>query len=186
MAKLGYKVLLVERLPFDRMNREWNISRDEFQSLIDLGLFTPSEFESVIAREYIDGFNKFFDSNNPPNLKAPVLHTPKVLNIGIDAEKLLGVCGEKLKSAIPGHFSVKSGDRAVAFNRIIAIGNATSLQSPLIFTGFGSLVRNLPRLTTLIDTALKHDLLDAASLYLVRAFQSNISVTWLFSSWRSG
>ncbi|PLZ46127.1 flavin-dependent dehydrogenase, partial [Fischerella thermalis WC442] len=25
MAKLGYKVLLVERLPFGRMNREWNI-----------------------------------------------------------------------------------------------------------------------------------------------------------------
>ncbi|PSB02009.1 NAD(P)/FAD-dependent oxidoreductase [Merismopedia glauca] len=342
MAQLGYKVLLVERLPFGRMNREWNISRDEFQSLIDLGLFTPSEFESVIAREYVDGFNKFFDSNNPPHLKAPVLHTPKVLNIGIDAEKLLRVCGEKLKAAggqildeteftrvdvtpngvrlklinlvnhtatevqgrllvdamgtaspiawqlngirafdsvcptvgaaissgfdegvwdsqygdvlyshgdisrgrqliwelfpaegeeltiylfhyhqvhpdnpgsllemyedfftilpeyrrcdvdklvwrkptfgyIPGHFSVKSGDRAVSFDRIITIGDAASLQSPLIFTGFGSLVRNLPRLTTLLDTALKHDLLDADSLGLVRAFQSNISVTWLFS-----
>jgi lycopene cyclase CruA len=342
MAQLGYKVLLVERLPFGRMNREWNISRDEFQSLIDLGLFTPSEFESVIAREYVDGFNKFFDSNNPPHLKAPVLHTSKVLNIGIDAEKLLRVCGEKLQAAggviideteftrvdvvsngvrikltslvnqeeteaqgrllvdamgtaspiawqlngirtfdsvcptvgaaiasgfepgvwdaqygdvlfshgdiskgrqliwelfpaagdeltiylfhyhqvhpdnpgsllemyedffailpeyrrcdvdklvwrkptfgyIPGHFSVKSSDRTVAFDRIVAIGDAASLQSPLIFTGFGSLVRNLPRLTTLLDTALKHDLLDANSLSLVRAFQSNIAVTWLFS-----
>ena len=93
MAQRGYRVLLVERLPFGRMNREWNISRDEFQCLIDLGLFTPQEFESVIAAEYVDGFSKFFDAYNPSHLKAKVLHTPKVLNVAIDAEKLLRVCG---------------------------------------------------------------------------------------------
>ena len=81
MAQLGYRVLLIERLPFGRMNREWNISRDEFQSLIDLGLFTSAEFENLIAREYVDGFNKFFDGNNPPHLRSAVLHTPTVLNI---------------------------------------------------------------------------------------------------------
>ncbi|MDX2098677.1 MAG: flavin-dependent dehydrogenase [Leptolyngbyaceae cyanobacterium bins.59] len=342
MARLGYRVLLVERLPFGRMNREWNISRAEFQSLIDLGLFTPSEFESVVAREYIDGFHKFFDANNPPNLKAPVLHTPTVLNIGLDAEKLLQVCGEKLRAAggdiwdetefvraevssqqvtvhlthrpthhsrqargrllvdamgtaspiawqlnggrafdsvcptvgaviergfapevwdvqygdvlhshgdisrgrqliwelfpardeeitiylfhyhqvnpnnpgsllemyedfftilpeyrrcdmeslvwkkatfgyIPGHFSVNDRDRTIAFDRLVAIGDAASLQSPLVFTGFGSLVRNLERLTTLLDIALKHDLLNAHHLNQIRAYQSNVSVTWLFS-----
>jgi lycopene cyclase CruA len=342
MAQLGYRVLLIERLPFGRMNREWNISRKEFQSLIDLGLFTPAEFESVIAKEYIDGFSKFFDGNNPPHLKAAVLHTPTVLNVGLDAEKLLRVCGEKLRKVggeiwdetefiradvepqqvvvqvkhllseserqvrgrllvdamgtaspiawqlnggrtfdsvcptvgaviasgfepgvwdsdygdvlnshgdisrgrqliwelfpaegeeitvylfhyhqvhpdnpgsllemyedfftilpeyrrcdmerlvwkkptfgyIPGHFSVGSRDRTVAFDRLIAIGDSASLQSPLVFTGFGSLVRNLPRLTTLLDTALKHDLLSASHLNQIRAYQSNISVTWLFS-----
>ncbi|GAB4228821.1 MAG: hypothetical protein Kow0049_10090 [Stanieria sp.] len=342
MAQKGYRVLLVERLPFGRMNREWNISRDEFQSLINLGLFTPEEFEQVIAKEYLDGFSKFFDANNPPHLKAPVLHTPKVLNIAIDAEKLLKVCGNKLKQAsgviwdetefiradidqqkvtvqlinlptqtekcvegkllidamgtaspiawqlnggrafdsvcptvgaviesgfapevwdskygdvlnshgdisrgrqliwelfpggngeltfylfhyhqvhpdnpgsllemyedfftilpeyrrcnmedlvwkkatfgyIPGHFSTSNSDRTVAFDRLLAIGDAASLQSPLIFTGFGSLVRNLERLTTLLDTALRHDLLTAQHLNQIRAYQSNISVTWLFS-----
>lgn len=342
MARLGYRVLLVERLPFGRMNREWNISRSEFESLINLGLFTPAEFESVIAREYVDGFNKFFDANNPPQAKAPVLHTPTVLNVGLDAEKLLRVCGEKLREAggeiwdetefvqaeidrekvalqlkhlptgemrpvqgrllvdamgtaspiawqlnggrafdsvcptvgaviasgfepgvwdsrygdvlnshgdisrgrqliwelfpaegeeltfylfhyhqvhpenpgsllemyedfftilpeyrrcnieqlvwkkptfgyIPGHFSTSGDDRRVAFDRLIAIGDAASLQSPLVFTGFGSLVRNLPRLTHLLDTALKHDLLDASHLNQIRAYQSNVSVTWLFS-----
>ena len=342
MAQLGYRVLLVERLPFGQMNREWNISRDEFQSLIDLGLFTPAEFESVIAREYIDGFNKFFDGNNPSHLKAAVLHTPTVLNVGLDAEKLLRLCGEKLKSAggeiwdemefiqadiepdqvvvtlqhlpsqserqvtgrllvdamgtaspiawqlnggrafdsvcptvgaaiakgfeqgvwdadygdvlnshgdisrgrqliwelfpgageeitiylfhyhqvnpqnpgsllemyedfftilpeyrrcdmeklvwkkptfgyIPGHFSVGSRDRTVAFDRLISVGDAASLQSPLVFTGFGSLIRNLYRLTDLLDTALRHNLLSAKDLNLIRAYQSNVSVTWLFS-----
>ncbi len=342
MARSGYRVLLLERLPFGRMNREWNISRSEFQSLIDLGLFTPTEFESLIAREYEDGFSKFFDANNPPQAKAPVLHTPTVLNIGLDAEKLLRLCGEKLRQAggeiwdqtefvradvshdrttveskhlptglvrtvsgrllvdamgtaspiawqlnggrafdsvcptvgaviesgfepgvwdsrfgdvlnshgdisrgrqliwelfpaenqeltfylfhyhqvhpenpgsllemyedffailpeyrrcdldklvwkkptfgyIPGHFSTSGTDRQVSFDRLISVGDAASLQSPLIFTGFGSLVRNLPRLTHLLDTALKHDLLSAQHLSQIRAYQSNVSVTWLFS-----
>ena len=342
MAQLGYRVLLLERLPFGRMNREWNISRSELQSLIDLGLLTAAECESIIAQEYKDGFNKFFDGNNPPHLKAPVLHTPTVLNLGLDAEKLLRLCGEKLRAAggeiwdetefiqaeieksqvvvqvkrlptqvkqhvsgrllvdamgtaspiawqlnggrafdsvcptvgaviasgfepgvwdsqygdvlnshgdisrgrqliwelfpaageeltiylfhyhqvnpanpgsllemyedfftilpeyrrcdvdklvwkkptfgyIPGHFSVKSSDRTVAYDRLVAIGDAASLQSPLVFTGFGSLVRNLSRLTTLLDTALKHDLLSARDLNLIRAYQSNVAVTWMFS-----
>ncbi|WP_293108211.1 hypothetical protein [Moorena sp. SIOASIH] len=341
MAQRGYRVLLIERLTFGRMNREWNISRDEFQSLIDLGLFTPTEFEGIIAREYVDGFNKFFDSNNPPHLKAAILHTPRVLNIAIDSAKFLQLCGKKLKSAggeiwdetefiqatitpeevvvevqhlptkshrqvsgrllvdamgtaspiawqlnggrafnsvcptvgavieglepqvwdpdygdvlnshgdisrgrqliwelfpgageeltiylfhyhqihpenpgsllemyedfftilpeyrrcdieklvwkkptfgyIPGHFTVGSRDRIVAFDRLVAIGDAASLQSPLVFTGFGSLVRNLYRLTDLLDTALRHNLLSAKDLNQIRAYQSNIAVTWLFS-----
>ncbi|HHP7232116.1 MAG TPA: NAD(P)/FAD-dependent oxidoreductase [Xenococcaceae cyanobacterium] len=341
MAQKGYRVLLVERLPFGRMNREWNISRDEFQSLINLGLFTPEEFETVIAAEYQDGFSKFFDAYNPEYLKAPVLHTPRVLNIAINVEKFLRFCGDKLLAAggeiwdetefiradiaknqvkiqlvelptqeakaatgrllidamgtaspiawqinggkafnsvcptvgavikgfapgvwdeqygdvlnshgdisrgrqliwelfpvgngklafylfhyhqvhpdnpgsllemyedfftilpeyrrcnlealdwqkatfgyIPGHFSTSSSDRTVAFDRLLSIGDAASLQSPLVFTGFGSLVRNLDRLTTLLDTALKHDLLTAKHLNQIRAYQSNISVTWLFS-----
>ena len=82
---------------------------------------------------------------------------------------------------IPGHFSTGGRDRTVAFDRLLAIGDAASLQSPLIFTGFGSLVRNLERLTTLLNTALQNDLLTAKHLNQIRAYQSNISVTWLFS-----
>lgn len=341
MAKLGYNVLIIERLKFGRMNREWNISRDEFQVLIDLELFTKKEFEYCIAAEYEDGFSKFFDANNPEHLKANVLHTPTVLNIALDTNKLLEVCQKKLvkygvdiwdetefekatigqnivtvkatnlatdeeKEAtgrllvdamgtasplawqmagkrtfdsvcptvgailegfepevwdrtygdvlfshgdisrgrqliwelfpaegdeltiylfhyhqvhpdnpgsllemyedfftilpeyrrcdmdklvwkkptfgyIPGRFTVGENDRQVATDRVIAIGDAASLQSPLIFTGFGSLVRNLGRLTDLLDKALKNDLLDGESLNRIKAYQSNIAVTWLFS-----
>lgn len=341
MARLGYRVLLIERLAFGRMNREWNISRSEFQCLIDLGLFNSDEFEQVIAREYVDGYSKFFDGNNPPHLKAAILHTPTVLNIAINSEKFLQLCGEKLKHAggdiwdeteflqadiepqqvtvslkhivtgeekqatgrllvdamgtaspiawqlngirafdsvcptvgavvsgfepgvwdseygdvlnshgdiskgrqliwelfpaeadeltiylfhyhqvhpdnpgsllemyedfftilpeyrrcnmdeltwkkptfgyIPGHFSTSKSDRKISYNRLLSIGDAASLQSPLIFTGFGSLVRNLGRLTHLLDTALKLDLLKAENLDLIRAYQSNVAVTWLFS-----
>ena len=69
----------------------------------------------------------------------------------------------------------------MAFDRLIAIGDAASLQSPLVFTGFGSLIRNLGRLTELLDTALQHDLLSVKHLNQIRAYQSNIAVTWLFS-----
>ena len=342
MAKLGYKVLLLERLPFGKMNREWNISRSEIQGLIDLGLFTDTEIENLIAREYKDGFNKFFDANNPDFCKAKILHTPTVLNLALNSEKLLSLCGIKLQEAggkivdetefikadiepekvviytqnlsskteeifcgrllidamgtaspiawqlngkrafdsvcptvgavidsgfevgvwdsnygdvlnshgdisrgrqliwelfpgagneltiylfhyhqvhpenpgsllemyedfftilpeyrrcdmdklvwkkptfgyIPGHFSIKGSDRQVAFDRLVCIGDAASLQSPLVFTGFGSLVRNLPRLTELLDTALKYDLLSANHLNKIRAYQGNIAITWLFS-----
>jgi lycopene cyclase CruA len=341
MAKLGYRVLLIERLKFGRMNREWNISRPEFQVLIDLSLFTHKEFESIIAAEYKDGFSKFFDANNPPDLKADILHTPTVLNIAIDTSKLLTLCGEKLRQYgaeiweetefnratvgknlvtinttnlitqenkqttsrllidamgtaspiawqisgnqafdsvcptvgaivegfspevwdmkygdvlfshgdisrgrqliwelfpaegnevtiylfhyhqvhpdnpgsllemyedfftilpeyrrcdmdkliwkkptfgyIPGRFTVGKNDRKIAKDRVLAIGDAASLQSPLIFTGFGSLVRNLGKLTNLLDSALKYDLLDGNSLNQIQAYQSNIAVTWLFS-----
>lgn len=342
MAQLGYRVLLLERLPFGRMHREWNISRAEFQSLIDLGLFTEEEFEALIAREYKDGFNKFFDANNPEVAKSPVLHTPTVLNIALDSEALLRRCGDKLLAAggtiwdetefewaqigddavtvyghrrktgeaaiargrllvdamgtaspiawqlnggrafdsvcptvgacisggfepevwdsdygdvlfshgdisrgrqliwelfpgrdqeltiylfhyhqvnaenpgslltmyedffnilpeyrrcdldkltwrkptfgyIPGHFSMDRRDRTIAYDRLVSIGDAASLQSPLVFTGFGSLVRNLPRLSELLDVALRHDLLKAHHLNQIRAFQSNIAITWLFS-----
>lgn len=341
MAKLGYRVCLVERIPFGRMNREWNISRAEFQNLIDFGLFTNEEFESMITAEYVDGFNKFFDSNNPPHLKAKVLHTPTVLNIAINTNRLLEICSKKLhqygavicdrtefekvvvsehgatifaknletnapvtitsklvidamgsasaiaqqlnagqafdsvcptvgavlegfdkqvwdsqygdvlfshgdisrgrqliwelfpaekdeltiylfhyhqvhpenagsllemyedffsilpeyrrcdvekltwKKAtfgyITGHYSLNEDSKKCSFDRILAIGDAASLQSPLVFTGFGSLVRNLPRLATLLDTALKHNLLKADDLSQINAYQSNIAVTWLFS-----
>lgn len=341
MAQLGYAVALVERLPFGRMNREWNISRREIQTLVDLGLFSSSEIESLILREYRDGFNKFFDGNSP--IKAPILHTPTVLNLAIDAERLLHMCGEKLTSAggtildrtefqqafitpdaitiklqhrdsqdvsylrsrllvdamgtaspvtqqlnhyrafdsvcptvgatirsgfdpgvwdsslgdilashgdisrgrqliwelfpgpnqeltfylfhyhevhpdnpgsllemyedfftilpeyrrcdvdrlewkkatfgyIPGRFGPRSkAVQPLAYDRVLTIGDAAAMQSPLSFTGFGSLVRNAPRLAELTDVALRHDLLKAQDLQRVRAFQDNSAVTWLFS-----
>lgn len=342
MARLGYKVALLERLPFGRMNREWNISRQELQVLIDLGLLTGEETESIIAREYRDGFNLFFQGNNPPQAKAPVLHTPTVLNIALDSDRLLQICGKKLKASggaifdctefeqaylekdsvtiqarqldtdevihlrsrlvidamgtaspiaqqingdrafdsvcptvgavvksgfpkgvwdsqygdvlfshgdisrgrqliwelfpgkdeeltiylfhyheihpenpgsllemyedfftilpeyrrcnvdelewgkatfgyIPGRFGRAGDKRQAGCDRILSIGDAASLQSPLVFTGFGSLVRNLPRLSAMLHSALKYDLLTGDDLSRVNAFQNNIAVTWLFS-----
>ncbi|UFP95024.1 flavin-dependent dehydrogenase [Gloeobacter morelensis] len=341
MARLGWRVAVIERGPFGGMNREWNISRSELESLVELGLFGREQVEGLILNEYYDGLNKFYDGNVPPRAKGKLLHTPTVLNVALDAEKLLHLCGEQVRAhggAIfdctefdrihvweeglvveahqlgtgerlrlggrlcidamgsaspialqltggrafdsvcptvgavvrgfkPGVWDLKLGDvlcshgdisrgrqliwelfpgkgdemaiylfyyhqihpdnpgslldlyedffailpeykrcdlgalelkkatfgyipagsaletqeRRVAFDRLLTIGDAASLQSPLVFTGFGSLVRNLPRLCELLHTALQHDLLAAADLDCVRASQSNIAVTWLFS-----
>lgn len=339
MAQMGYRVVLVERLPFGRMNREWNISRRELETLVEMGLLTPTEVESLILREYVDGYNKFFDGNSP--VKAPVLHTPTVLNLALNAERLLHLCGQKLQAAggkildrtefeqadleaeqillqvkdlssgqtqhlrarllidamgtaspiaqadrlqaydsvcptvgaviqsgfepgvwsadvgdilashgdisrgrqliwelfpgehqeltfylfhyhqvhpdnpgsllemyedfftilpeyrrcrmenlqwkkatfgyIPGRFERSARQSSSLHDRVLAIGDAAALQSPLSFTGFGSLIRNAPRLTDLLDTALRHDLLTSQDLRRIRAYQGNASVTWLFS-----
>lgn len=82
---------------------------------------------------------------------------------------------------IPGRFTVSKDDRKIGCDRILCIGDAASVQSPLIFTGFGSLVRNLGKLTNLLDIALKYNLLDGESLNQIQAYQSNIAVTWMFS-----
>ncbi len=341
MAQLGFKVAVIERMQFGGMNREWNISRKELITLVEIGLLTRAEMESLIIQEYRDGFNKFFDCNAPLAARGRVLHTPTVLNVALDAEKLLKLCGEKLRACggdifdfiefqkatlsdqsvlidavhlktgeqqqwstrlvidamgsaspiaqqinggrafnsvcptvgaviegfepevwdhnlgdvlyshgdisrgrqliwelfpgrgdeltfylfyyhevhvdnpgsllvlyldffailpeykrcdldkihfkkatfgyIPAYFSSSEQSRMTGYDRIAAIGDAASLQSPLVFTGFGSLVRNLPRLTDLLATALRHDLLTADDLNRVRAYQSNVAVTWLFS-----
>ncbi|PZD71249.1 Lycopene cyclase [Acaryochloris thomasi RCC1774] len=342
LARLGYRVALVERIKFGRMNREWNISRTELQTLVDVGLLTVAELESLIAREYRDNFNLFFSGNNAPNARAPVLTTPTVLNIAMDCDRLLQLCGEKLVAAggqileltefeqayleddkvtirarnletdqvmhlesrllidamgtasriaqqmnpgqafdsvcptiggvvkngfapgvwdhdygeplltngdisrgrqliwemfpgheqdltiylfyyhqirpdnpgsllelfedffhclpeyrrcdlerlewrkaafgyIPGRFSRNAGDRPPGCDRILSIGDSASLSSPLIFTGFGSLVRNLPRVTHLLDIALQHDLLTGKDLSRINAYQDNLAVTWIFS-----
>lgn len=343
MAQLGYRVALVERLPFGRMNREWNISRRELRTLSEIGLFTEAELEDLILKEYYDGYNKFFDGNSP--IQAPILHSPTVLNLAIDAEKLLRLCGEKILSAegmildrtefrrgylqpdgitlelrqldhpdqqetiwirsrllvdamgtaspvaqqlnrnrafdsvcptvgaviksgfepgvwdynlgdilashgdisrgrqliwelfpgpdqeltfylfhyhevnpdnpgsllemyedffqilpeyrrcdlealewkkatfgyIPGRFDRGERTQSLDYDRVLTLGDAAAMQSPLSFTGFGSLVRNSPRLADLMDTALRHDLLTAPDLYRIRAYQGNSAVTWLFS-----
>ncbi len=64
---------------------------------------------------------------------------------------------------------------------IISVGDATSPQSALTFCGFGSQVRNLPRLTRLLAFALEHNLLEEKHLRSIGAHQANIGLVWVFS-----
>ncbi|NWJ45075.1 MAG: hypothetical protein HXX08_04265 [Chloroflexi bacterium] len=64
---------------------------------------------------------------------------------------------------------------------IISVGDATSPQSALTFCGFGSQVRNLPRLTRLLERALQEELLEEKDLRRIGAHQTNISELWVFS-----
>ena len=66
------------------------------------------------------------------------------------------------------------------FPRILQVGDASGIQSPLSFGGFGSLTRHLQRITSSLQEALDGDLLTAADLACINAYQPNLSACWMF------
>lgn len=97
--RYGLRVLVFDRFTVGAVHREWNISRQELQELLDVGLLTPTELETVIQREYSDGLVRF----HPAHIQMPAaeLHLKDVLNIAIDAEKLTALCMQKLLQQRP-------------------------------------------------------------------------------------
>ncbi len=83
---------------------------------------------------------------------------------------------------IPGLHHVGLGpQKRTATHRVLLLGDAASLNSPLTFCGFGSLVRNLRRITHLIDLALKGNHLDEASLRLINAYEPGVAIMAAFT-----
>lgn len=97
--RYGSRVLVFDRFTVGAVHREWNISREELQELLDVGLLTPEELESVIQREYKEGLVRF----SPAHIRTPAaqLYLKDVLNIAIDAEKLTALCVQKILSHRP-------------------------------------------------------------------------------------
>ncbi|XP_075479807.1 uncharacterized protein LOC142520631 isoform X5 [Primulina tabacum] len=67
-----------------------------------------------------------------------------------------------------------------AFDRVLQFGDASGVQSPVSFGGFGSLTRHLGRLTDGIYEAVSNDFLDARSLSLLNPYMPNLCSAWLF------
>ncbi|GAB2233793.1 hypothetical protein Droror1_Dr00003022 [Drosera rotundifolia] len=67
-----------------------------------------------------------------------------------------------------------------AFNRVLQFGDASGIQSPVSFGGFGSLTRHLERLSTGIHEAVEGDFLDSYNLSLLNPYMPNLSSSWLF------
>lgn len=59
-------------------------------------------------------------------------------------------------------------------------GDASGMQSPLSFGGFGALTRHIHRLTNAFAEALQTDCLTKGNLRLINGYQPNLSATWLF------
>eukprot|EP00271_Cylindrocystis_brebissonii_P005231 TRINITY_DN17188_c0_g1_i1.p1 TRINITY_DN17188_c0_g1~~TRINITY_DN17188_c0_g1_i1.p1 ORF type:complete len:622 (+),score=96.60 TRINITY_DN17188_c0_g1_i1:241-1866(+) len=66
-----------------------------------------------------------------------------------------------------------------AFDRVLQVGDASGIQSPLSFGGFGSITRHLSRLTSALCEALEVGALGANQLSLVNPYQPNLSGAWL-------
>ncbi|XP_028120315.1 uncharacterized protein LOC114317748 [Camellia sinensis] len=67
-----------------------------------------------------------------------------------------------------------------AFDRVLQFGDASGIQSPVSFGGFGSLTRHLGRLSAGIYEAINGDLLDSHKLSLLNPYMPNLSASWLF------
>lgn len=91
LQQLGWQVTLIERGILKGREQEWNISRDELETFIELELLTPEELENAIATEY-NPARVGFDPGKDIWVK-------DVLNIGVDPVYLLDRLKQKFLAA---------------------------------------------------------------------------------------
>ena len=94
-TKFNRKVLVFDAHNVGKTHRDWNISDAELQEFTRAGLFTKEEIETAIANRYKTGFVKFYDANS--RIKTPPLFMNNVLDVAVEADKLLELAVKKLK-----------------------------------------------------------------------------------------
>ena len=72
-----------------------------------------------------------------------------------------------------------------SWDRVLHCGDASGIQSPLSFGGFGALTRHLGRLSTAVGEALTDEeagdeLLTKRALSSINPYMPNLSATWMF------
>jgi flavin-dependent dehydrogenase len=74
----------------------------------------------------------------------------------------------------------KDSPLAPSFDRVLQIGDASGIQSPLSFGGFGAMIRHLGRISDGVSGALAAEALDAKALQGLNPYMPNLSGAWLF------
>jgi lycopene cyclase CruA len=74
--------------------RGWNVSNEELEGLARAGLFSREEMEGAVVNRYRAGLVKFHDASS--RVKAPPLEVRDVLDVAVDAERLLASAAAKL------------------------------------------------------------------------------------------
>lgn len=93
--KYNRRVLVFDAHTVGKTHRDWNISDAELREFIKAELFTAEEIEKAVANRYKTGFVKFFDGNS--KIKTPPLFMDNVLDVAVEADKLLELAAKKLK-----------------------------------------------------------------------------------------
>jgi lycopene cyclase CruA len=94
-TKYSRKVLVFDAHTVGKTHRDWNISDEELQEFVRAELFTKEEIETAVVNRYKTGFVKFFDANS--KIKTPPLFMNNVLDVAIEADKLLEIAARNLK-----------------------------------------------------------------------------------------
>ena len=129
------------------------------------------------GREYIT-YLFFYDKVDSPNDKSLLnlfetyfRKLPDYKQPGADFTILRPVYG-----IIPAWFHDGTGcTRVVSDDRIVMIGDAASLASPLTFCGFGSMVRNLGRVTEGLERAMQEGRMGRKDLGEISAYEPNVA-----------
>ena len=142
-------------------------------------------------------FWEAFPSSASPTQRTTYLFTymdldtarPSVLDIMEDYWRLLpGYQGVELdalelRRVLFGLFvSYKDSPLPIRFDRVMQVGDAGGLQSPLSFGGFGAITRHIGRLTRAVEGALAVDALGQAQLARINPYQANLRAAWLFQA----
>jgi len=99
---------------------------------------------------------------------------PKYQNIG-------SVDDVRMKRVLFGLFpTYRDSPLKTEFDRVLAIGDASGIQSPLSFGGLAALLRHIERITGAVCEALDCDALDRDALREVNAYNPALSAAWLF------
>jgi lycopene cyclase CruA len=99
-CRYNRRVMVFDAHTVGRTHRDWNISDDELKEFERAGLFTKEEIEAAVANRYRSGFVKFHDAAS--RVKTPPLWIEGVLDVAIEADKLLELAAAKIKLSRTG------------------------------------------------------------------------------------
>ena len=100
------------------------------------------------------------------------IYQPSIKNIETDLE---------VKRVLFAYFpTYRDSPLKPQWSRLLAVGDASGIQSPLSFGGFGALTRHLGRISGAIAEALEYDLLHKNDLAEINAYTPNLSAAWMF------
>ncbi|MDX6695847.1 MAG: lycopene cyclase CruA [Blastocatellia bacterium] len=99
-GRYNRRVMVFDAHAVGRTHRDWNISDEELKEFERAGLFTKEEIEAAIANRYRSGFVKFHDAAS--RVKTPPLWIDGVLDVAVEADKLLQLAAAKIEQSHNG------------------------------------------------------------------------------------
>ena len=91
--------------------------------------------------------------SHPPQLKAVYVYQSQSVSLGVQGISLDQI--EPLRILFGWFPTYKDSPLKTPFDRVLQIGDASGIQSPLSFGGFGAMARHLSRLRRAVQEALQ-------------------------------
>jgi lycopene cyclase CruP len=126
----GWRVALLERGLLRGRDQEWNISRQELEIFLELGLLSEAELQQAIATEYNPARVSFHEG--------PDFWIRDVLNIGVDPVFLLETLKSKFLAAGGKLFEQTAFEGAVVHPDGIFVEAAGGLKTRLLVDAMGN------------------------------------------------